>query len=397
MANELKFEILPYPRREPLFYVGDELHKAKQEKVRKLIKDAGLEGLLFFRTEAVRYITDFFVKGYRPFIELEYVVVVPRDRPPVVGFSSGSDNYRLQLRSSIEDYRKLPVLEEWNKVIAQIFKDYGMTRGRIGIDILPYFIGEQLKTEFPKVEFINANGLFTELTIFKLPKEIEYMRNTVEICEIGLQVAMTAAKPGVRELDVAIEAEYAMRKAGSEFNAFIPLIVSGINSSIWERVATEKRIQYGDAVVMDLGCSYKGYTGDSARTIFAGGKVGSEQKKIYQTCYRALQAATEAIKPGAKCYEPDAAARKVIEEAGYGKYEHKFATGHQLGVALHGYPWINRGVDFVMRPNMVIALEPRVTIFDRPEVGGVELENVILVTETGREVLNKVPFEEHLL
>jgi Xaa-Pro aminopeptidase len=133
------------------------------------------------------------------------VVVIPKFRQPVVGFSSGSDNDRLQLRSSIEDYRKLPVLEEWYKVIAQIFKDYGMTQGRVGIDILHDFIGEQLKKEFPKVEFVNANGLFMELTIFKVPKEIEYMRSTMEICEIGLQAAMAATKSGVRELELPLK------------------------------------------------------------------------------------------------------------------------------------------------------------------------------------------------
>lgn len=397
MKKNQMIEILPYPRREPLFYGGDELHKAKQEKVHQLIEKWNLDAILFFRTEAVRYITDFFVKGYRPFIELEYFVLVPKKREPAVGFSSGSDNYRLQLRSSVEDYRKLPDLENWHQVIAEMLEDYGLTQGRIGIDVLPYFIGAQLKAKYPKLQLIDANPLWTELTIFKLPKEIEYIKYSVEIVEIGLQVAIAAAKPGVRELDVAIEAEYAMRQAGSEFNAFIPLIVSGINASIWERVATEKRIRYGDSVVIDLGASYRGYTGDSARTIFAGGKASPEQKKIYQVCYQSLQAAIAAIKPGAKCYEPDAAARRVIEEAGYGKYEHKFATGHQLGLALHGVPLINRGVDFVLQPSMVVALEPRVTMFDRPEVGGVELENVVLVTEKGNEVLNKVPFEEHLL
>jgi Xaa-Pro aminopeptidase len=201
----------------------------------------------------------------------------------------------------------------------------------------------------------------------------------------------------VSETDVAIEAEYAMRKVGSEFHAFIPVILSGINASIWERIATEKIIRYGESVIIDLGASYRCYTGDGGRTVFAGGKVSSEQKKIYQTCYRALQEAVTAVKPGAQCSEPDAAARKAIEEAGYGKYEHKFATGHQIGVGQHCVPHINRGEEFLLQPNMVIALEPRVTMWDRPEVGGVEIEDIVLVTEEGREVLTNCPYEEHLL
>jgi hypothetical protein len=105
VAGEL--HILPYPRENPSFYGGDELHKAKEDKVQNLIEKWGLDGLLFLRSEVVRYITDFFVKGYRPFFELEYFVLIPKGKKPSVGYSSGSDNYRIQLRSSIEDYRKL--------------------------------------------------------------------------------------------------------------------------------------------------------------------------------------------------------------------------------------------------------------------------------------------------
>lgn len=397
MKKKQDIEILPYDREEPSFYGGDELHKVKQEKVQGLMEKSGLDGLLFLRSEVVRYITDFFIKGYRPFFELEYFVLVPKDKEPAIGFSSGSDNYRLQLRSLTEDFRKLPGLDSWHKVIAEMFQDYGLTQGRIGIDILPYPMAEQLKAEFPKIEFVDANHLWSELTIFKHPKEIEYIKRSLEITEIGMLVGMAEAKPGVREVDVAAEADYAMKKAGSEFNPAMIQVASGINASIFERIATEKRIRYGEAVIIDLTSSYRGYTGDGGRTIFAGGKVTPEQKRIYQVCHQSLHEAFKAVKPGAKCHEPDTVARKVIEDAGYGKYEHKFSTGHQLGWALHGSPSINRGVEFVIQPNMVIALEPRVHMFDRPEVGGAHLENVALVTEDGNEILTKLPFEEHLL
>jgi Xaa-Pro aminopeptidase len=231
--------------------------------------------------------------------------------------------------------------------MGEMLKDYGLTQGRIGIDILPCFMSDQLKAEFPKVEFVDANHLWTELTVIKHPVEIEYIKHSLEITEIGMMAAMECAKPGVREIDVATEAEYAMKKAGTEFNPTISQIASGINASIFERIATEKRIRYGDSVIIDLTSSFRGYTGDGGRTVFAGGKVSPEQKKIYQIDYRALKEAIAAVKPGAKCSDPDTAARRVIEEAGYGKYEHKFATGHQLGIG-HGDPSINRGVEFVI-------------------------------------------------
>lgn len=397
MAKIKSEEVLPYPKEKPSYYCGDELHIAKQQKLQNLIEKWGLDAVLFLRSEVVRYITDFYVKGFRPFFELEYFVVVPKSKNPIVGHTSGSDNYRIQLRSFLEDHRKLPGLANWHKVIVEVFKDYGIESGRIGTDILPFHVQEKIKSELPKLEFVDANHLWTELTVIKHPVEIEYIKHSLEITEIGLLVAMTESKPGVREVDVATEAEYAMKKAGSEFNPTISQIASGINASIFERISTEKRIRYGEAVIIDLTSSYRGYTGDGGRTVFAGGKVSPEQKKIYKICYQSLQEAIAAIKPGAKCLDSDSAARRVIEEGGYGKYEHKFATGHQLGYGLHGEPYITRGEEFVIQPNMIVALEPRITMFDNPEIGGIHLENVVLVTAKGNEVLTRLPFEDHLL
>ena len=113
--------------------------------------------------------------------------------------------------------------------------------------------------------------------------------------------------------------------------------------------------------------------------------------------YLAINEAIKAVKPGVTCGQIDSVARQVIRENGYEKYEHKFQTGHQLGYGLHGAPAINRNVEYVLKPGMVMCIEPRVTIFDKPEVGGVHLEETVLVTENGHERLSKLPFDESLL
>src|SRR5687768_3983244 len=93
-------------KQSPIFYPGDELHRVKQAKVQRALEDAGLDAFLFFKAEAVRYITDFYVKGFRPFMEPEYVVLVVRGKPPAVGYISGSDDLRIKYRSDIADARK---------------------------------------------------------------------------------------------------------------------------------------------------------------------------------------------------------------------------------------------------------------------------------------------------
>lgn len=127
------------------------------------------------------------------------------------------------------------------------------------------------------------------------------------------------------------------------------------------------------------------------------GKASKEQKRIYQVNYKALQAAIEAVKPGVTCADIDTVARNTTREEGYEKYEHKFATGHQLGYGLHGEPLIGHGVQFTLRPRMVFNLEPRVTIYDNPEIGGSHIEDTVLVTDTGHEVLSKCKYDEELL
>lgn len=383
-------------KEKPSFYGGDELHAWKQEKVRATMREHGIDALLFTKSEAVRYVTDFYVKGYRPYMDPEYFVVFPQNGDPIVGHTSGSDNYRIQIKSDIRDHRKIGNFEVWDAEIAKVLSDYGLTEGRIGVDLLPYQVHQGLTQRCPGIEIVDASHLWVELTVVKHPIEIELIREAISIVETGLYAAFDAVKPGVREWQVAAAAEAAMRQAGSEMLPFLTNIASGPNASIFERIATERRIRNGEMVVIDMGAVHRGYTGDLGRTVIVG-KPTDLQKEIYQTTYASIHAAIDAVKPGATCADVDRAARDAIAERGFAKYEHKFTTGHQLGWGLHGEPAVNRGVDYELRPGMIICVEPRVTLNDQPHVGGAHLEEAILVTEDGHEVLSHVKFDENLL
>jgi Xaa-Pro aminopeptidase len=381
----------------PSFYAGDELHAAKQEKIQKALGEHMLDAFLLTKSEAVRYATDFYVKGYRPFMEPEYLAVIPKGRKPVVGHSSGSDNYRIQIKSDIEDHRKLPGVEKWSPEIVKILRDYGITSGRVGVDFLHYAVKEHIARELPGIEFVDIHEIWIELTVIKHPIEIEILRGAVEIAEMGIQATIDAVKPGMREYELAAVGEYVMKMNGSEMTPFVTNIASGYNASIFERIATEKRIRYGEMLIIDMGCVYKGYTGDLGRSLCVGGRPAKVQKEIYQVNHRALMAAIEAVKPGVTCGDIDEVARTVIREAGWGQYEHKFATGHQVGYGLHGEPAVNKGVKYVLRPGMVMCLEPRITVYDDPEIGGAHIEDTVLVTENGCEKLSRLSYCQELL
>jgi Xaa-Pro aminopeptidase len=385
------------PQENPSFYAGNELHKVKRDKVRKVIEKYDMDALLLIKSEAVRYVTDFYVKGYRPFFEPEYFAVIPKGKEPVVGYASGSDTYRIQVKSDVRDYRKIPgQINKWVDELVKIFKEYGLTNGIVGVDFLPFNVQQAISKELPKIEFRDISNIWIELTAVKHPLEIELIERALELTEIGFHAAFKSVRPGVREYEVAADIEYHMRKNGNEMSPFITTVSSGYNSAIYERVATEKMIRDGEMVILDIGCVRKGYTGDLGRTVCTG-KPTKEQKAIYRVNYDALQEAIKAVKPGVTCGDIDAAARKAIRDAGYEKYEHKCGTGHQLGYGLHGSPHINPNNPYVLEPGMVIALEPRVTMFDRPEIGGCHLEEVVLVTEDGNRLLSKLRFDHELL
>lgn len=386
-----------FQKQPPIFYAGDELHRVKQSRLQTALLESGLDAFLFFKAEAVRYITDFYVKGFRPFMEPEYVVLVAKGRAPAVGYISGSDDIRIRVKSDIEDVRKLPHVSEWATTIGEMIADYGLGNGRIGTDLMPFMVHDGLKGRFPKIEFSNAGKIWAKLTAIKHPKEIELIREAVRVADLGAKAAMDAVRPGVVEHAVAAEAVYAMRKNGSEFEPFIPLVASGYNTSMFERVATEKVIQSGEMVILDIGAVVRGYTGDLGRTMLCGDKPKPDQKAVYKATYLALQEAKKMVKPGVTCHQIDARAREVITEAGWGKYLYSSNTGHQLGYGLHGDPLVHKNVEFEVVENMVMCLEPRIVLPDRPDVGGAHLEDVVVVTKTGFEQINTTPHDDRLL
>lgn len=396
MTIQFPAQAVSFERQDPVFYAGDALHQIKHVRVQQGLERNGLDALLFFKGEAVRYITDFYVKGFRPFMEPEYLVLVARDRAPVVGYISGSDDLRIRFKSDIEDARRLPALADWPSAIRRILTDYGLESGAVGTDLMPHSVYAGLRSECPNLQIIDAGEIWSELTAVKHPLEIELIRSAVRVADAGARAALAAVRPGISEHAVAAEAIYAMRKGGSEFEPFIPLVASGYNTSMFERVATEKRICSGEMVIVDVGAVVRGYTGDLGRTVICG-EPTAEQKAIYRATHLALEETKKMIRPGVTCHQIDQRARAVITDAGWGAYLYTGNTGHQLGYGLHGEPLVHSNVDFEVVENMVMCLEPRIVLPDRPDVGGAHLEDVVRVTADGCEQLNDTPYDESLL
>jgi Xaa-Pro aminopeptidase len=227
-----------------------------------------------------------------------------------------------------------------------------------------------------------TQGLVEEHRMVKEPAEVERIRTAVWLGSSLFGAAVAAIRPGVTELAVAAELEYAARHAGAEGMSFETIVAAGPRSALPHGVASAQVIPRRGFVVLDFGVILAGYCSDMTRTVYVG-KPTARVRRMYQAVREAQQAAIEAVRPGRKVSEVDGAARSVLRRAGLARY-FTHSTGHGVGLEIHEPPRIARGQQEVLRPGMVITIEPGVYV---PGYGGVRIEDMVVVTTTSCEVL----------
>ena len=220
----------------------------------------------------------------------------------------------------------------------------------------------------------------------KEPWEVELMLKAQEITDKAFSEILTRIKPGMSELELQAELIYCLYKNGATGLAFSPIVVSGPNTSLPHGVAGERIIQEGDFVTLDFGASYQGYCADMTRTV-AVGHATEEMKKVYDTVLQAQLAGIAATKAGVIGCEIDAAARKVIVDAGYGEY-FGHGYGHSLGLEIHEAPNPNPGNKGPMPAGALCSAEPGIYL---PGKFGVRIEDVTIITEDGTIDITKSP------
>ncbi len=212
------------------------------------------------------------------------------------------------------------------------------------------------------------------------------MRKAIALSETALEAAAAKVSPGMTEQQALRVLTNALADAGGTEHAFDLIVLSGPNCALPHGYSSERVIQQGDFVLFDYGLKVDGYASDITR-VFAAGAVSDELKRIYETVLAANQAAIAVVRPGIPAADVDRAARKVIEAAGYGQYFiHR--TGHGLGLDIHEAPYMREGNPMLLEPGMTFTIEPGIYI---PGGAGVRIEDDILVTATGGEVLTHFP------
>ena len=289
--------------------------------------------------------------------------------------------------NGIQGFEVLVVDREhpYSKRINDAIADFGVTA--LGFEenylTVAELMGYEKDLNAPLVPMNSAISAFRQI---KEPYELERMRVAQQITDRAFTEILTRIREGMTEKELAAELIYCLLKNGGEGLSFEPIVISGPNTSLPHGVPGERKLQKGDFITMDFGVLYQGYCSDMTRTV-ALGYATEEMKKVYDTVLQAQLAGIAASAAGKKGSEVDAAARKVIADAGYGPYFcHSY--GHSIGMECHEMPSCSPNCHEIIRENMVCSAEPGIYL---PGKFGVRIEDLVVFRDGGCENLTASP------
>lgn len=367
---------------------SEELRTERRGKLDKLMEQLGLEALVLTRLENVRYATDMRPLHSIFFVEEYLAVVLRRERPFLL--ASEADEQFVRDKVPWVQWRGLPsftpsgtIVDLQGRLIGDLLKGRA---GAVGYDSMSVGLLESLVSA-SAARFVNVGLDILKMRAIKTALEADVIERTAQFAEIGMDAVRRALRPGVAEFQLAAEGIYAMKKAGAEAESHMPAIRSGENAARQQRAESDRRIVPGDAVIVDLGARYLGYSAEYCRTMMLG-RPTAPLRALYKVLFDAFSKGLEMIKPGVRTGDLDRAVRNVISQGGYPDYPH--ATGHGIGVANGEYPTITRDSQPVLEEGMVVCIEPGIYV---PGVGGVKEEDVVLVTHSGPKLLTRTAYD----
>ncbi|GAB4547131.1 MAG: Xaa-Pro peptidase family protein [Phycisphaerales bacterium] len=351
-------------------------YRARLKRVRAEISDAGCDALLITDPSDIRYLTPF----------------------------SGEDSCAIVLPTSLIVVSDRRFEEElWSlKGIAKVVLRKGPMVGTLGPlmsdhDVTYAFQADRctfaMRTAIAKhvgaKSLVPVEGLMTRVRAVKDDAELRSIKKAIRLQEDALEATLDQIGPGTTESEVAALLEYEMRALGAEGAAFDIIAAAGPNGSKAHYRPARTKLRAGGSLLIDWGAVVDGYRSDMTRT-FSFGRWGRELSKVYDVVLEAFHAGVDAIAPGVTGKEADEASREVIRRAGYAKrFGH--SLGHGIGLDIHEMPSLSAHSDWVLREGHVVTVEPGIYL---PGVGGVRLENDILVTSRGVRDLCSLPMDK---
>ena len=340
--------------------------------LRKAMRREGLSAFAVTNRKNVRYLTGFTGSAGACLISAGSAVFITDFR------------YRSQAAKQVPpDFRRA----EHASAVQGIAKELKRTRAKaLAFEEahLTHGVFRQLRKLIKGVRLKPVSGLVEALRLCKDPGEVRMLKRGARVNGDALGEVAASIRPGRAESDVALDLETAMRRRGASGASFDTIVASGPRSALPHGIASSRKLKKGDLITIDFGAVMSGYHADTTR-VFSLGRPTPRGEKIYEIVLEAQMTALEAVKPGVSCGDVDRAARDVISGYGYGEaFGH--GTGHGVGLDIHEAPRLGPGVKEELRPGMVVTVEPGIYL---PRWGGVRIEDMVLVTERGKEVLTR--------
>lgn len=350
-------------------------------KLRCKLADEGLDAILITNAANRRYLSGFTGSAG--------TLIISQDR----ALLATDFRYHEQVEKQAPQFELAKIKDRLTSLLPDLVSSMGIQRlGFESEDVTVGLLG-RLDDALPEgVEFVGTSNVVEEMRAVKDENELATLRRAIALADAAYAHIADFMQPGMTEHQVAWELESFMRTHGAEKAAFEIIAAAGPNGAMPHARATDRVIQAGEPVVMDLGAVVDGYCSDLTRTVVLG-KADSQYRKVYEIVLQAQQAALRDIRPGMTGQEADALARQVITEAGYGDaFGH--GLGHGVGLLVHEKPSMGRLSDKeVLQPGMVFSIEPGIYL---PGWGGVRIEDLVLLGEDGPRPLSQAAKEPFL-
>lgn len=316
---------------------------------------------------------------------------------------TGADSFLLQLGDSgylITDYRYTEQAEEEcsnhevitidremdtvEEKVAELAAHHSLSRIGFEKNHLTWERYDNMQQALGAKKFIATSDLVESLRYRKSESEIACIAKAATIADEAFSQILPSIQPGRTEIELVLELEMMIRKSEAENIGFPIILVAGPNSSKPHGIPSSRKIEQGDLVTLDFGAQYQGYRSDMTRTVVIG-EPDDRQKKVYDIVREAQQTGVDAVKAGVAGAEVNEKVRTVLKKYDYLNFASK-GLGHGLGLDIHEKPFLNRKCENILLPGCVITIEPGIYI---PHWGGVRIEDTVVVTEDGCDILTR--------
>lgn len=348
---------------------------SRVEKLRNCMKELEVDGYFVTTLQNVRYLTGFTGTTGVAFVTANEQFFITDFR------------YREQATEQCKNFDVIIHQAGVFQELACIIDDLDLQRIAIEADEMNVATYQQLQSIL-NIEIVPTSGVIEKIREVKDASEIKIIRQAIEIADQAFEHILTFIKPGITEIQVANELDFYMRSLGASGVSFDTIVASGVRSSMPHGVASQKVIESGDLITLDFGCYYEGYVSDMTRTI-ALGTIDPKLKEIYEIVLRANEIVNENTKAGITGKQMDALARDYITQKGYGD-DFGHSTGHGIGLDIHEGPSISFRNEEPLVVNNIVTNEPGIYLAG---LGGVRIEDDLLIQEGGVEILNHSPKE----